>query len=251
MTLCFRIIARLDIKAPHLVKGVRMEGLRVVGDPVERAILYAEQGADELHIQDIMASVYHRPISADIITKICAHVFIPVTVGGGLRTLDDVKTAFDMGCERVSITTAAIRRPELITEVAEKFGSQAISVGVEWLNGQAMCEQGREQSYKHAIDWAIQAMDLGAGEVVFTDVSHEGTGRGFRCPGVHQRLSNGAPIVIHGGFGCPDDGVVAMRCGYSGIQVASALHHNRVTVQQIKQALTTAGANVRPEEIKA
>ncbi len=251
MTLCFRIIARLDIKAPHLVKGVRMEGLRVVGDPVERAILYAEQGADELHIQDIMASVYHRPISADIIRRICAEVHIPVTVGGGIRTVDEARAVMDLGCEKIHLNTAAIRRPELITELAHRFGSQAVSVGVEQLGNMAMREQGRERTTYRAADWAREAALRGAGEVVWTDVATEGTGHGITNSNLELMANHRVPIVAHGGFGNVAHAILPWTWDISGIQVASALHHNHVTIQQIKQALTTAGANVRPEEIKA
>lgn len=248
----FRIIARLDIKAPHLVKGVRMEGLRVVGDPVERAILYAEQGADELHIQDIMASVYHRPISADIIKRICERVHIPVTVGGGIRTVDDGKAVMDLGCEKVHLNTAAIKRPELITELAQRFGIQAVSVGVEDFNGDALCEQGREGTGWTTSKWITEARARGAGEIALTNVDFEGTKWGFARHADHLPAdTNAPPTVFHGGFGDPEDGIKAWSMGAAGIQVASALHHKRVTIQQIKQALTTAGANVRPEEIKA
>jgi len=244
MTLAFRVIARLDIKAPHLVKGVRMEGLRVVGDPVERALIYAQQGADEIHIQDIMASVYNRPISADIIRRICAEVFIPVCVGGGIRTVDDARAAIQLGCERVCVNTAAHARPELITEIAQLMGSQAVSVGIEDLGGLAMCEQGRAKTRRESHLWAAEAVERGAGEITWTSVNHEGMGKGYPSTTLGHRV----PLVMHGGFGKPEHAVDVWKNGANGIQVASALHYNRTTIQAIKQALTTAGAHVRQEQ---
>ncbi len=245
MTLCFRIIARLDIKAPHLVKGVRMEGLRKIGDPVEYARRYYEQGADEIHIHDYVASVYGRPTSLDIVRQIAAAVFVPVTVGGGLRTLDDMKRAIKAGAEKVCINTAAIERPEIVTEAAKLFGSQAISVNIE-VNalGQCMTSAGRESTRRTSIEYALGSVQDGAGEIVISSIDRDGTYRGFDIA-LARRVSERirVPVVIHGGCSGPSDIRDAYSVGCSGCEIASMLHYNRATIGDLK---AVDGVPMRP-----
>lgn len=179
-----RIIPRLDIKGPNLIKGIRLEGLRVVGDPHEFALRYYEQGADELVFMDIVASLYQRNNLNDIIARAANRVFIPITVGGGIRSLDDVNTLLRSGADKVAINTAAIARPALITEVSKRYGAQCMVLSVEAKqNGpgrwEAYTDNGREHTGLDVIDWIEKAVALGAGEILLTAVDREGTRKGL------------------------------------------------------------------------
>jgi len=187
-----RIIPRLDIKGPNLIKGIRLEGLRVVGDPHAFALRYYAQGADEMVFMDIVASLYQRNSLSDIIRRAANQIYIPITVGGGIRSLDDVDNMLRSGADKVAINTAAIARPALITEVARRFGSQCMVLSVEakrtgpgrW---EAYTDNGREHTGLDVIDWIAQAVGLGAGEILLTAVDQEGTRKGLRGPEARQR----------------------------------------------------------------
>lgn len=174
-----RIIPRLDIKGPNLIKGIHLEGLRVMGDPQEFAIRYYEAGADELVYMDIVASLYGRNNLSDIIRRTADQVFIPITVGGGIRSVDDARHILRSGADKVAINTAAIARPELVTEVARRFGSQAMVLSIEakqvgpgkW---EAYTDNGRERTGLDVIEWVKRGVELGAGEVLLTSVDREG-----------------------------------------------------------------------------
>jgi len=179
-----RIVARLDIKGKKLIKGVRLEGLRVVGDPQEFAIRYYEAGADELIYMDIVASLYGRNSLADIISRAADNVFVPITVGGGIRSVEDAKTMLRSGADKVAINTAAVGRPALITEIARRFGSQATVLSIEakqvgpgkW---EAYTDNGRERTGLDVVAWARRGVEMGAGEILLTAVDREGTRKGF------------------------------------------------------------------------
>jgi cyclase len=178
-----RLIARLDIKGPNLIKGVQLEGLRVVGDPQEYARRYYEQGADELLYIDIVASLYGRSKLTEIVRKAAHDVFVPMTVGGGIRTVDDVTDLLRAGADKVAINTAAVHRPDLISEVARRFGSQCMVLSIEakqqspghW---EVYTDCGRERSGVSAIEWARRGVELGAGEILVTSIDMEGTRKG-------------------------------------------------------------------------
>ena len=179
-----RIIPRLDIKGPNLVKGIHLEGLRVLGKPERYARHYYEQGADELLYMDVVASLYQRNSLLDIVTRTAREIFIPLTVGGGLRTIDDIRTVLRAGADKVSLNTAAIRDPGLIREAALRFGSSTITVSIEAIRKpdgsyEAYTDNGRERTGVDAFDWAIRAAELGAGELIVTSIDREGTGKGF------------------------------------------------------------------------
>lgn len=246
-----RIIPRLDVKGPNLIKGIRLEGLRVVGDPHEFALRYYEDGADELVFMDIVASLYQRNSLVDIIRRAANRIFIPITVGGGIRSLDDVRTMLRSGADKVAINTAAIARPQLITEVSGRFGSQCMVLSVEakrigpgrW---EAYTDSGRERTGKDVLDWIEQGVRLGAGEVLITAVDQEGTRKGLDIEllrAVNQRVN--VPVIASGGFGDPADLKRASDVGTSGVAIADALHWQRMTVQQIKQHGRDQGLEIR------
>lgn len=246
-----RIIPRLDIKGPNLIKGIRLEGLRVVGDPSEFALRYYAEGADEIVFMDIVASLYQRNNLADIISRAADQIYIPITVGGGIRTLQDVNTMLRSGADKVAINTAAIARPELISEVSKRYGSQCMVLSVEakysglgqW---EAYTDNGREHTGLDAVDWIEHAVELGAGEVLLTAVDQEGTRKGLDIEllkAVNSRVS--VPVIASGGFGPVEDLKRAADVGTSGIAIADALHWQRMTVQEIKQHAREQGLEVR------
>ncbi|MFT7155107.1 MAG: cyclase [Parvicella sp.] len=206
-----RIIARLDIKGPNVVKGIHLEGLRVLGDPSEMAQFYYEQGADELFYQDVVASLYERNSLRDFISETAKKSFIPLTVGGGIRTLDDIKRVLRAGADKVSINTAGVRDPDFIKQAVNKFGSSTIVCTIEAIKQPggdylAFVDNGREHTGLEVLHWAERVQDLGVGELVITSVDREGTGKGFDLQlikEVRNRLE--IPIIAHGGAGKAQD----------------------------------------------
>lgn len=202
-----RIIPRLDIKGPNLVKGIHLEGLRVLGTPENFARFYYEQGADELFYMDVVASLYGRNNIQHIISQTAKNIFIPITVGGGLRTTSDMSNVLKAGADKVCLNTAAIANPNIIKEAATKFGSSTIVIAIEAIkqtDGRYLCfvDNGREWTGIEAIEWAQRAAELGAGELVVTSVDQEGTGEGFDINLVRSiaNLVN-IPVIAHGGAG--------------------------------------------------
>ena len=246
-----RIIARLDIKGPNLIKGIHLEGLRVVGDPHEHALRYYQQGADELLFIDIVASLYQRNNLTDIIKRAADQVFVPITVGGGVRSLQDVSTLMHSGADKVAVNTAAIARPELITEIANRYGSQCMVLGVEakrvadgrW---EAYTDNGRERTGKDVVAWVQEAVSRGAGEILLTSVDQEGTRKGFDIALVQQVCDAvSVPVIASGGFGQASDLAAIAPTGVSGIAVADALHWKRMSLSDIKHHAGAVGLDVR------
>ena len=246
-----RIIPRLDIKAPNLVKGVRLEGLRVMGDPAAHAVRYFEQGADELHYQDIVASLYQRSTIDDLIRATAERIFVPLTVGGGIRSKADIRKLLRAGADKVCINTAAVKEPQLITEAAQVFGTQCIVVAVETIRQtdgrwKAFTDNGREHTGLDAYDWARRAVDLGAGELLLTSVDREGTRKGFDLEFIAKLARQvPVPVVAHGGAGKIEDIVEVAKLGVDGVAIAALLHYQELTVARIKQGLAAAGVEVR------
>lgn len=228
-----RIIPRLDIKGPNLVKGIHLEGLRVLGDPSEFAKYYYENGADELIYQDVVASLYERNSLQDIISKTAKRAFIPITVGGGLRTLDDIRKVLRAGADKVSLNTAVIKDPKLINEASKRFGSSTIVVAIEAIkqsDGQylAYIDNGREETGVNVAQWAKQVEELGAGEIVITSVDRDGTGLGYDIELI-KLVSEGVniPVVAHGGAGKAEHVSEAIiKGGAHAVAVASVLHYD-------------------------
>lgn len=234
----FRLIARLDIKGQNLIKSVNLEGLRVIGDPHEHAVRYAEEGADELLFMDTVATLYGRNQLTDLLEKTTDGVFIPVTVGGGIRSLEDVKRLFDSGADKVAINTAALHRPSLISDIAGKYGSQAVTVSIEAkrVNGgwEAYTDNGREKTGKDAVKWAFEAQRLGAGEILLTSIDREGTRKGVDLDliqAIGPKLD--IPIVISGGVGNPTH-IQEARKYADAVAVADILHYKRFSIQECR-----------------
>ncbi|MFZ5875364.1 MAG: imidazole glycerol phosphate synthase subunit HisF [Nitrospirota bacterium] len=247
-----RLIARLDIKGPNLIKGIHLEGLRVIGDPQTYATRYYEQGADELLYMDIVASLYGRNSLGDIVRRAAENVFVPLTVGGGLRSVDDVREILRAGADKVAINTAAVQRPELIREVARVFGSQCMVLSIEakrqssdrW---EVYTDNGRERSGRDVIEWARQGVKLGAGEILVTSVDQEGTREGFDCALV-RAVSDAVsvPVIASGGMGAVGHLVDVVRHGGAdAVAMADILHYDRSTIQEIRAVARLDGIDVR------
>lgn len=227
-----RVIPRLDIKGSNLVKGIHLEGLRVLGKPQDFARYYYERGADELLYIDIVASLYERNSLLHIVEKTAREIFIPLTVGGGLRSLEDIRTILRAGADKVALNTAVIRRPELIREASQKFGSSTIVVSIEAIkrpDGTYECytDNGRIPTGMDAIDWAVKAANLGAGEILLTSIDYEGTGKGFDVE--LTRLiaeSVSIPVIACGGAGEASHVYEIIKEGKAdAVSVASLLHY--------------------------
>ena len=251
-----RIIARLDVKGSNLVKGIHLEGLRVIGDPHEHAQRYYEQGADELVYVDIVASLYGRTNLVDVVDRTARDVFIPIAVGGGVRTLEDVNRLLRAGADKVAVNTAAIRNPPFIKEAAHAFGSQCVIVNIEAIkqpNGswEAFTDNGRERTGLDAYEWALRATELGAGELLVTSVDREGTRKGFDLE-LTRRIADAVPIpvIASGGAGSIEDVAAVIRDGHAdAVAVASLLHYGTETVGSIKTGLAARGITVpRPAQ---
>jgi cyclase len=246
-----RLIARLDIKGPTLIKGVHLEGLRVIGDPQEHARRYYEQGADELIYIDIVASLYGRSKLTEIVRHAANDVFVPMTVGGGIRSVDDVSDLLRAGADKVAINTAAVRRPELITEVARRFGSQCMVLSIEaklqapgrW---EVYTDSGRERSSVDAVEWARRGVELGAGEILITSIDREGTRKGFDVELVRAVSSAvGVPVIASGGYGQAAHLGEVVAAGADAVAFADALHYKRTTLAELRAIARTAGISVR------
>jgi cyclase len=240
-----RIIPYLSCKSDRLVKGVQMEGLRQLGDPSAFASGYYDQGADEVLYVDIVASLYSRPPMESVISSIASRLFVPLTVGGGIRYLADVRAMFRCGADKVLINTAAIARPELIREIAQAFGSQACMVGIEYSGGKCYTNAGREVTGLDAWDWARRAIDMGAGELLVTSIARDGTRAGFDLEFLEKMATLPVPVIAHGGAGTNQHIIDAADTGVSGIALGSVLHYKTLSIPNIKAALAAAGETVR------
>lgn len=234
-----RIIPRLDIKGPNLVKGIHLEGLRVLGKPEEFARYYYENGADELMYQDVVASLYNRNSLHEIITKTAKEIFIPLTVGGGLRTIEDIKGVLRAGADKVSLNTAAIKDSQLIREASRKFGSSTIVVAIEAIKQSdgrylAYTDNGREHTGVEVFEWAKKVDELGAGEIVITSVDREGTGLGFDIELIKLvKDAVSIPVISHGGAGNAEHVKQAiLEAGANAVSIASILHYNCLDINR-------------------
>lgn len=247
-----RLIARLDIKGKNLIKGIQMEGLRVVGSPNEKARQYYQQGADELLYIDTVASLYNRSHLAELVTEVVKDVFIPITVGGGIRSVSDVRELLRAGADKVSINTAAVRNPSLLTQVAESFGSQCVVLSIEakkrapgsW---EVYVEGGREKTGRDVLEWLEEAIALGAGEVLITSIDQDGTEKGFDVD-LMRRASqvSRVPVIASGGMGAPNHAAALLKSsGVDALAVARALHYNRLSLSEVRESLLYEGYGVR------
>jgi cyclase len=243
-----RIIARLDVKNGDLVKGVQLEGLRVLGKPIAFAKNYYNNGIDEIFYMDIVASLYGRNSLLEIIKESCGGIFVPITVGGGIRSVKDVQDLLLNGADKVAVNTAATKTPSIIKEIANKFGSSTLSVVIEVIresNGsyQVYTDCGREPTGIDAIEWAERVEDLGAGEIILTSVEREGTGKGLDLELTNQicRLVN-IPVVIHGGVGNSVHVLEAFqKTKASAVCCSSIFHYN--TIKTVDTQINSSGGN--------
>ncbi len=233
-----RVIPRMDIKGPNLVKGIHLEGLRVLGSPEEFSKYYYENGADELLYMDVVASLYGRNSLFDIIQRTAKHAYIPLTVGGGIRGIEDIRTALRAGADKVCLNTAAVRNPELIQSASKRFGSSTIVIAIEAIkqpDGRylAFTDNGREETGLDAFEWAQQAEALGAGEIVATSVDREGTGSGYDCEFVRRMADSlSIPVIAHGGPGNARHVQEVVTMGRAdAVAVASILHYHYIQLR--------------------
>ncbi|MCF8516739.1 MAG: imidazole glycerol phosphate synthase cyclase subunit [Rhodobacteraceae bacterium] len=234
------LIARLDIKGPNLIKWVQMEGLRVIGDPYDYARRYYEAGAHKLLYVDFVASLYGRSKLTEVVRRTAQDVFVPMTVGGGIRSLDDVTELLRTGADKVAINTAAVANPDLIVQVANRFGSQCMVLSIEakaqgpgkW---EVFTETGRERSGLDVVEWVQRGIDLGAGEVLVTSIDHEGMRKGYDT-GLIAAVAAvvPVPVIASGGYGGPGDLRAALAAGADAVAVADALHYNRKTLAELR-----------------
>ena len=247
-----RIIPRLDIKGSNLIKGVHLEGLRVIGDPQEFAVKYYRAGADELIFMDVVASLYGRNNLSGIVQSAAENVFIPITVGGGIRSIEDVLNLLRSGADKVAINTAAVQRPELISEISKKFGSQCLVVSIEAIQTgsgvwEAYTDNGRVKTNLDVVLWAKKVEKLGAGEILLTSINKEGTKKGFDLDLIEQvATSVSIPVIASGGMGSIGDFITAVREGKAdAVAVANVLHYGLVEISDIREAASVAGLHVR------
>ncbi len=251
-----RLIARLDIKGPNLIKGVQLEGLRVIGSPNEHALRYYRQGADELIYIDCVASLYGRNSLGDILQSAAQDIFIPMTVGGGIRSVEDATYMLRCGADKVAVNTAAVANPRLISDIAQRFGSQCMVLSIEakqtgpdrW---EVYTDNGRERSGLDVIAWVKQGVALGAGEILLTSVDREGTRKGFDVALVRAVTREvGVPVIASGGMGAPEDLIDVVRQGEAdAVAMADILHYGRATVGSIRRVAQDAGIEVRSYQL--
>ena len=251
-----RIIPCLDVRDGRIVKGVRFQGLREAGDPAERAEEYERQGADELVVLDVSATPEGRGNALDTVRAVRARLGIPLTVGGGVRAAADAERLLESGADKVGVNTAAFRRPELLTEISERFGAQCAVCAIDARRREAaatntdewevVVASGREGTGRSAIDWAVEAQERGAGEILLTSWDRDGTGSGYDLEllaRVTERVS--IPVIASGGAAGSADLVAALRAGAAAVLAASIFHDGQVTVTEVKNELAAAGLEMR------
>ena len=247
-----RLIARLDIKGVNVIKGINLEGLRIVGRPDDLAQRYYLQGIDELIYIDSVATLYGRNHLYEIVKNAAENIFVPITVGGGIRSIDDAARILRSGADKVAINTAAVKNPKLITEIARTFGSQSMVLSVEakliesqrW---EVYTDNGRERTGIDVISWIKYCVSLGVGEILLTSVDREGTRKGFDIELVQAVTSEvSVPVIASGGMGKPEDCVTVVRDGGAdAVAMADILHNERFSVGVIRHCAREAGLGVR------
>ena len=246
-----RIIPCLDVKDGRVVKGVNFVGLRDAGDPVEVARRYNDEGADEITFLDITASSDNRDTIIDIVAQVAREIFIPLTVGGGIRKLDDIYKLLNVGCDKVSVNSAAIKRPELIDEGAKRFGSQCIvtAIDVKKTNGgkyNVFLNGGRINTGLDAVEWAKEVVNRGSGEILLTSMDADGTKAGFEL-NITQQISNAVnvPVIASGGAGTMEHIKDAFDCGADAALAASIFHYKEIDIMDLKHYLHNNNIPVR------
>jgi len=247
-----RIIAKLDIKGSNVVKPVHAEALRIVGNPKELASRYYQEGADEIIYLDIVASLYQRNLDMDLLKNVTDDIFIPITVGGGIRTISDINLALRSGADKIAINTYAVRCPDFITAAVREFGSQCIVLYVEAKkrpdgNYEAYTDGGRERTGKDVIVWIKQAIDLGVGEILISSIDQDGTRRGYDLDLLRKiNQISPVPVIAHGGAGdfASFEQVIAKEAA-DALAASSVFHYQDFTIGELKHRLADKGVNVR------
>lgn len=246
-----RIIARLDIKSPYLIKGIQLEGVRKLGLPNNFALKYYNEGIDEIYYEDAVASLYNRNNILEIVEETSKNVFIPLTVGGGLRSTEDIKKVLNSGADKISINTAALKDSKIISDASRKFGSSTIVLSIQAKkksNGwEAYYDNGREHSYKDVVEWAQEGEQLGAGEILITSVDNEGTQKGFDIELINSIIKKvKIPVVASGGMGKLEHIYnLVKETEVDAIAIANCLHYNHYSVDQIKKFCKEKNISVR------
>lgn len=256
MTVAVRVIPCLDVDAGRVVKGVNFANLRDAGDPVELAARYGTEGADEVTFLDVTASANNRDTMFDVVRRTAEQVFVPLTVGGGVRSADDVDTLLRAGADKVSVNTAAIARPDLLTDIARRFGNQVLVLSVDARRCQdgavtpsgfeVTTHGGRRGTGIDAIEWARKGAELGAGEILLNSMDADGTTDGFDIEMIKEvRDVVNVPLIASGGAGRVEDFVAAAQAGADAVLAASVFHFGTLTVGDVKHAMRAAGIAVR------
>ena len=247
-----RIIPRLDIKGPNLIKGVHLEGLRKIGDPNKFAKKYYADGADEIIYMDVVASLYGRNNLEDIVKSTVKDIYVPITVGGGISSCNDVRRMLRSGAEKISLNTAAVKNPELINEISKKFGSQCVVISIEAkkvapFKWEVLIENGREKTGIDVLEWAKKIESLNAGEILLTSIDQEGTGNGFDYDLVKEISSNvSLPVIACGGMNSSYDAIkVINESSADAIAISRVLHYGISTIKDIRHDLISSNVNVR------
>ncbi|WP_375384388.1 imidazole glycerol phosphate synthase subunit HisF [uncultured Microbacterium sp.] len=253
MSLVCRVIPCLDVAAGRVVKGVNFANLRDMGDPVELAHLYFTQGADELTFLDVTATVDERATTYDVVRRTAEEVFIPLTVGGGVRSADDVARLLAVGADKAGVNSAAIARPALLDEIADRFGAQVLVLSLDVKRSGATASGfvvtthgGRTETTLDALAWAREAIERGAGELLVNSIDADGTQQGFDLELVAlMREISSVPVIASGGAGRAEDFAPAIAAGADAVLAASVFHSGRLTVGDVKAAMTAEGIEVR------
>jgi imidazole glycerol-phosphate synthase subunit HisF len=253
VTLAVRVIPCLDVDAGRVVKGVNFKELRDAGDPVELARAYDAEGADELTFLDISASADGRATTMEIVSRVAEEVFIPLTVGGGVRAVADVDRLLRAGADKVGVNTAAIARPELIAEIADRFGNQVLVLSVDARRApgtasgyEVTTHGGRQSAGVDAVEWAVRAAELGAGEILLNSMDADGTRDGFDLEMIRAvRAEVSIPVIASGGAGASEHFAPAVSAGADAVLAASVFHFGTLRIGEVKSALAGAGLPVR------
>lgn len=253
MTLTSRVIPCLDVAAGRVVKGVNFENLRDMGDPVELAAHYAAQGADEITFLDVTATVDERATTYDVVQRTAEQVFVPLTVGGGIRSVEDVARLQGVGADKIGVNSAAIARPDLIGEIADRFGSQVLVLSLDIKRSTTTASGfmitthgGRTATTLDALDWAREAIERGAGELLVNSIDADGTRDGFDLELVRlMREVSSVPVIASGGAGAVTDFAPAIKAGADAVLAASVFHSGAFTIGDVKAAMRAEGILVR------